>query len=57
MIESRKKEIKVKNDPTTTNPRLIINLRKQNHVMEKLTSFTLLTILIIIVTIAIVVYS
>ena len=57
MIESRKKEIKVKNDPKTTKPRLIINLRKQNHVMEKLTSFTLLTILIIIVTIAIVVYS
>jgi hypothetical protein len=57
MIESRKKEIKVKNDPKTTNPRLIINLRKQNHVIEKLTSFTPLTILIIIVTIAIVVYS
>jgi len=43
--------------PRPPNQRLVINLRKQNHVIEKLTSFTPLTILIIIVTIAIVVYS
>jgi hypothetical protein len=41
----------------STKPEIIINVRKQNHVIEKLTSFTSLSILIIIVTIAIVVYS
>jgi hypothetical protein len=43
--------------PRPPNPRLVINLRKQHHVIEKLTSFPPLTNLNIIVTIAIVVYS